>query len=132
MARPRFRPKAAQRRKVSVAAGGGWSHEEIAIALGISRPTLEKYFEYELSIGAYERRMEAIQGLHRAAKKGNVAAAKAYAALSVKASAPPPAVDGVATSKPQGKKEQADEKAKTAQVGTEWAELLEPQSRRLQ
>lgn len=117
MARPQFKPTPAQRRKVAIAAGGGMSHEEIALGLGISRPTLEKHFERELSVGAYEKRLEVLVAMHACAKKGNVAAQKAYAALSPQIASPP-------AEKPKGKKEQAQEDAKTAAAGTDWESLL--------
>lgn len=103
-------------------AGGGMSHEEIALALGISRPTLEKHFEHELSIGAYQRRAEVLTAMHKAAtKKGNVAAQKAFLAMGPELAAPPapqePAV-------PAGKKEQAQVAAERAAHGTEWHDDL--------
>ena len=135
MARPSFKPTAAQRRKVSIAAGGGMSHESIALVLGISRNTLEKHFEAELCGGAYERRFEALQGLHAAAKRGNVSAVKAYLAATPEYIPPPP--DGVRLPVAQpvaparqpvaaavGKKEAANIAARTAQQGTGWADLL--------
>lgn len=128
--RPGFKPTAALRRKVAIAAGGGMSHEEIALGLGISRPTLEKHFEHELSVGAYEKRLETLEALHRAAKKGNVAAIKAYGAMTPRAAVTPLEPEKPAP-KPEGKKEQQNAEARIAQVGTEWEELL-PKSSSLQ
>ena len=121
MGRPQFKSTAAQRRRVSICAGGGMSHEEIAIGLGIAKMTLQKYFAYELSEGAYRRRQDIIEAMYRTAKKGNVAAQKAYVALGPQIAAPPQPKDA---EKPQGKKEQAAADAVTAQTGTEWADLL--------
>lgn len=119
-----FEPTKKQRREVSISAGAGVSHEEMALGLGISRPTLEKHFAYELTTGAYKRRQEVLNAMFRAAKKGNVAAQKAYAAMAPKLAAPPlPPPDA---DKPEGKKAQAQAAAVTAQTGTEWAELLSP------
>lgn len=130
--RPPHAPTAAQRRRVSVAAGAGMTREEIAIAIGIDRDTLAKYYEAELSKGALERRMEVFQGLHAAAKRGNSGAAKAYLAIAPQMAAPPlpdaPAAGESAAPPPKtaplGKKEQAQADAITAQVGTEWGSLL--------
>lgn len=130
MARPSHKPTAALRRKVSIAAGGGWAHEEIAIALGVSRNTLEKHYAAELTTVAFQRRMEAIEGLHKAARKGNAAAAKAYAAMSPRVAGPPTEAAGTnrpaVTQLPDGKKAQLNESAKSAQEGTAWANLLKP------
>lgn len=135
--RPSFKPTPALKQKVATAAGAGMSHEEIALALGIARNTLEKHFEHELSIGAYAKRMEVVQALLRAAKKGNVAAARLYMQLEPQIAAPP-AHEG-RTSKPAetapaaspeklGKKEQANADAVEAHLGTGWEGLLKPQS----
>jgi hypothetical protein len=111
------------RSMVAAAAGGGMSHEDIALALGIARNTLEKHFEAELSVGAFKKRMEVLAAMVRAAKAGNVAAQKAYLQLQPKPAAPPLQAPAPAA-KPAGKKQQADADAKTAAVGTEWADLL--------
>lgn len=95
------------------------SHEEIALGLGIARNTLTKHFERELSIGAYEKRLEVLDAMHRCAKKGNVAAQKAYVALTPAVAAPPAQKD-----EPKGKKAQAQADAATAAQGTEWNDLL--------
>lgn len=113
------------RRNVSICAGGGMAHQDIAVALGISRNTLEKHFEAELSVGASQRRMEVLAAMHRAAKGGNVTAQKAYIAMTPTPSVPPVPEPEVGTKAPKlGKKEQADADAKTAAVGTEWGDLL--------
>lgn len=113
------KPTSASRRKVSVAAAWGMSHVEIALALNISRPTLEKHYGHELSIGASQRRMEVMQALQNQAAKGNVAACKALLAITPLVAAPP------AEPEPKlGKKEQAQADARTAQQGTDWDTLL--------
>lgn len=129
MARPEFKPTATQRKKVAIAAGGGMSHEAIAQALGIARNTLEKHFMAELTAGASERRLEALQGLHAAAKKGNVSAVKAYLAGEpqfIATPVQPDQPDQQAGPKPQalGKKEAAQQAATVAQNGTGWEGLL--------
>ena len=117
--RKAFRPTAVQRRKVTNAAAGGMAHEEIAVALGICRNTLEKHFERELSTGALGRRMEVLDAMARTALKGNVSAQKAYLAMTPTLAAPP-----VEPEKPMGKKDQANADAKGAQAGTSWDALL--------
>ena len=128
--RPPHAPTAAQRRQVSVAAGGGMTHEAIALALGIDRDTLAKHYAIELSTAANMRRMEVLSALYLAAKKGSSSAARAYLANSpdfeplpaggVKPPAEPPAP----RAEPMGKKEAADAAAKTVQIGTGWDGLL--------
>lgn len=124
MAQPAFNPTPKLRRSVSIAAGAGVSHEEIALGMGISRPTLEKYFAFELTTGAYQRRQEVLDAMFRAAKKGNVAAQKAYAALTPKPAAPPLPQPGATDKLPVGKKARAQADATTAQAGTDWETLL--------
>jgi hypothetical protein len=123
MARPTFKPTATQRLSVSVSAAGGMAHEEIALALGISRNTLEKHFAIELSTVAYRRRMDVLTAQYRAARKGNVAAQKAFL-QNTPALAVPPVKTAEEKQKPLGKKEQAAADAKTAGAGTEWGNLL--------
>lgn len=113
------KPTDEQKRSVSIAAGAGVSHEEIALGLGITRPTLMKHYARELTIGAYERRQEVLDAMHEAALKGNVAAQKAYVALTPKPAAPP-------VPEEPGKKVRAQAEAVTAHVGTDWDDLLRP------
>jgi hypothetical protein len=125
VARPAFKPTNALRRRVSIAAGAGMSHQDIAIGLGISRPTLEKHFMAELSVGANARRLEILEVMHQTAKKGNVAAQKAFLAMTPQLAAPPARVDATDDAQPQGKKAAALVAAQTAGKGTPWAEVLD-------
>jgi AcrR family transcriptional regulator len=101
------------------------THEEIAIALGITKPTLYKHFEYELAEGAYRRRCEVLEALHKAAVDGNVSACKAYAALTPTLAAPPVPEEKPEDKPPEGKKAQAQADAQTAHLADpEWASLL--------
>lgn len=108
------------------------SHEAIALGMGIARNTLEKHFELELSTGAYARRLEVLQAIHAAAKRGNMAAAKAYLAFDPKLAVPPAQAPAQTPAKPArkapppGKKEQAQADALTAANGTDWDGLLTP------
>lgn len=124
-----FKPTKSQRDQAEIAAGGGMRHEELAEAFGISVPTLRKHFAKELSIGAHRRRVNVLESIYRAGCKGNAAAAKAYLASVPEAAAPDgephrSAPEASKPLEPLGKKAQANEAAKTAQVGTGWADIL--------
>ena len=135
MARPAFKPTPTQRRKVAAAAAGGMAHESIALALGITRPTLLKYFDAELTTGAAQKRLEALDALFAAAKRGNVSAIKTVLLVSsaVEPQQPSPAGASKEGEKPEaapapsprlGKKEAQQIAAVSAQDGTDWAGLL--------
>lgn len=128
------------RRKVATAKAGGMPEEQIALALGITRPTLQKHFMVELTTGAAVRKMEAMDALFVQAKKGNIAAIKLLLVLNGTAGGPPaqedsePAKPAAAPAAPPvrlGKKEQAQLAAQTATEGTDWEGLL-PGSRSVQ
>lgn len=110
------------RRKVAIAAGGGMAHEDIALAIGITPPTLRKHYAHELSVGAHERRLEVLEAAFKAAIAGKIAAQRLYLSATPGAAAPDPDPEPVA--KPAGKKAEAHESAKTAHVGSDWEELL--------
>ena len=117
MARPAFKPTPTQRRTVAIAAGyGALSHEEIAIGLGVSRSTLERHFQSELSIGAYACRIHILTAMFRAAMKGSASAQQAFLAAGPRiAVVPAPKL---------GKKQTAEAEAIGAHSGTDWADLL--------
>lgn len=104
------------------------SHDDIALALGIARGTLEKHFAPQLSAGAAEKRMEVLSSLFTSAtKRGNTSAAKAYlehapqpAGAGAKGESTPPAPKA----RPSGKKAIAQQDATTAQQGTGWEGIL--------
>lgn len=99
------------------------SHEDIALALGISRVTLVKHFAEELTVGACVRRMEVAEAVYKAARKGNVAAARAYGQMGAR---PGGSTSAPASGGDEGKKERAQREGAVAQQGTEWESLLEP------
>jgi AraC-like DNA-binding protein len=66
--------------KVEVLAAGGMHQDDIADAVGISAPTLRKYFRPELGKGPARQRAMVLGALATQAQKGNVSAAKAYLA----------------------------------------------------
>lgn len=102
------------------------SHQQIAIGIGVAKMTLEKHFEVELSIGANARRIEVVEALHKQAKKGSVAAAKAFLSMQPAAAPPPAAIDEPA--KPVGKKQEQNAAAVDAHVGTGWDAIVNPAS----
>jgi hypothetical protein len=63
---------------VEVLSASGMLQDDIADAVGISAPTLRKYFRPELDKGAARQRARVLGVLAREADKGNVSAAKAY------------------------------------------------------
>lgn len=117
--RPEYKPTQSVRRKVAILAGGGMTQRDIAAALGISHPTLVKYFAHELTDGAKEKRATIVAALYRKAAKGSVPAAREY---MKHVSAP----DGLAPqpAQPDGIKAGRDRAAKTAHEGSEWAAVL--------
>jgi hypothetical protein len=72
---------------VEVLAAGGMMQDDIADAVGVSAPTLRKYFRPELGKGAARQRAMVLGSLAAQAKKGNVSAANAYLAQIDKHSA---------------------------------------------
>lgn len=147
--RPEHKPTSITRRKVSMAAAFGMTRQEIALAIGITDDTLRKHYARELAEGAAKKRMEILDAQFAAAKKGNVSAQKALLATAPRAGWPPPAevqeqpktagdagapapLEGaggaspIGVIQPKGKKEQANETAKTAARGTVWETLLDP------
>lgn len=127
------------RRKVAAAKAGGMSEDAIALALGITRPTLAKHFMVELTTGAAVKKMEAMEALFVQVRKGNVAAIKAALLLNVAIDPPPqpgaPAGEGApaapAPAARLGKKEAQQVAAVSAQDGTAWSGIL-PGSGRVQ
>ncbi|MGC1303772.1 MAG: hypothetical protein WA840_15510, partial [Caulobacteraceae bacterium] len=66
--------------KVEVLSAGGMDQDEISDAIGISPPTLRKYFRPELDKALSRQRARVLNVLAEQAEKGNVSAAKAYLA----------------------------------------------------
>lgn len=76
--RRRLRYPAEVYEKVEVLAAGNLSQDEIADAIGISAPTLRKYFRKELNNGLARQEAESLELLAKAARGGNVSAIKAW------------------------------------------------------
>lgn len=119
--RPAWSPTPVVRRMVRNAAATGMSHEEIAIALGVHRHTLEKHCADDLAGGALKRQMEFRDALARAGLGGNVSALKQLLTMNPTLAAP-----AVEPEKPDkvGKKAQANLDAATAPAGTDWGDLI--------
>lgn len=118
-----FKPTVSLRREVEQMTSCGMSQDEIARSVGISTPTLEKYFFGELETGRAKRRREVIKLLFKSARSGNVAAQKKLEDMT--SVTPAPGRGGPApASPPLGKKEQAQLDAETAERGTGWSDLV--------
>lgn len=74
--RPELRPTIDQRLIVEEMRFCGESEDTIAVALGISTPTLRKHFVVELRDGLANRRKEVTEMLFKAARSGNMTAIK--------------------------------------------------------
>jgi AcrR family transcriptional regulator len=110
-----FKPTSRQRDRAMTLAAVRLSLNEIAAILNISRTSLTEHFKHELQIGRAMRLAEVVEQLRKAAKGGNVSAARA---LLQTFSDPELQV---------GKKEAAAEKAKAIAEGTnrsKWSDLL--------
>jgi hypothetical protein len=85
--RKRHRVTPQGRENVAQLKGAGASDDDIALQLGLSLPTLRKYYFRELSHGRSLARNEIVQALYAKAKAGNVTAMKAYLAETSKTEA---------------------------------------------
>lgn len=72
--RREYAPTDEDRAKVQVLKAGGMTNEAIAVALGISEPTLRKHFPSELDRATAKVRAEMLMARYHAAKGGNVQA----------------------------------------------------------
>lgn len=115
MARPPFKPTAAQRVRVAILAAARMSKIDIALSLDIDPKTLDKHFAEELTIGAAKKNAEIHAAMFKAATKGgNVAAQKAWLARHA---SPEGSLETL------GKKEQREAEAKAPPPG-EWEGLV--------
>lgn len=130
--RPKFAPTARMREDVAIWKAGGMSDEDIARVLGIDCDTMKKHFVEELATHWAQKVAKVISARFRAAIKGNVSAQTKFleTARAVSGEVGLSAADAPAIRcrkeriVPIGKKEAADEAAKTAGQGTEWDEDL--------
>jgi hypothetical protein len=73
--RPSFKPTDQQRRDVLQYAAVGIGQDEMCVALGISLPTLHKYFRTELDTGAIKANAVIGGSIFNAGRNGNMQAA---------------------------------------------------------
>ena len=121
--RPPHQPTPLSRAQVQMATAFGNTELETAQLIGITIPTLRRYYAEELATGRIKVRQKVAENLVRQALKDDwraFPAIKFY--LNCKAGwseyAPSDAADKL------GKKEIAELEAKTAEAGTGWAHLV--------
>ena len=126
--RPPYEPTDAVREQVKTMSGFGVLDYQIAMVIGISQPTLKKYFSTELAVGEVIANNNVARSLYRKATgdgNGSVIAAmfwlKCRAGWQEKRD---PAVAPEPKPEPLGKKAQREADALTAQQGTSWEQLL--------
>lgn len=138
--RPQFKPTAKMRNDVAVWKAGGMSNHDIALVLDIDHKTLKKHFDAELTKHWAKKLARVLTARFTAAVKGNVTAqqkfietGRAVSALAIVEGdtdhvsfadpkrGPPSRKNRIV---PIGKKEAAEEAAKTAGLGTEWGDDL--------
>lgn len=126
--RPSHRPTRATREHVEVLTAAGQAAWQVAVALGISEPTLREHYGPELANGRARKTAEIEMALYSAAKGGNVSAIKAWLGRHRPLENPPEAPQRGAAepvpNQPLGKKELANAAALTAHRGSEWDGLL--------
>lgn len=100
--------------------------EDIAARIGLSEPTLRKYYFRELTAGPALAKAVLLEAMWDKAKAGNVSAANFVRAEFEKGDTAVPVArqPREKAEPPLGKKAQADVDAKTAHEGTEWGSLL--------
>ena len=131
--RPAYSPSKQTREQVEMFLACGMSRDQIAAALEISLPTLDKTFAVELENGRARARARILSWLGKAARAGNVTAQKKLEEMSRlvdAAAAIENAADAPARSAPVGKKEtaQADAAATLNTPAGDWGEDLNPHS----
>ena len=124
--RPEFEPTQRQREDVRLWAADDWSEERMAQQLGIARETLRKHFADEIQYGADRIRTQVLRDLERSSRAGRVGASAKLLEITSMVAPPsaPKAERPEAPPEPLGKKAQAIVDAKSADVGSDWADLV--------
>jgi hypothetical protein len=125
--RPPHEPSEKDRKQVEAMASYGVPELDIARVIGISAPTLRKWYSYELATGHIKANSMIAQSLYnKALGNGNGAVAACIFWLKVRAHWVEPKPWDEA---PIGRKEQMQQAAMAAGgIATEWANDLEPES----
>lgn len=122
--RPRFAPTAAQRQEVARLRAVGMELQEIAAVIGISVPTLNLHFAFELTEGAAKKKAAVYRALEKNALAGNVSAQKAMILQFEKAAAVPQATRTRKEPAP-GKKELLEREAMEVPATPRWGNLIQ-------
>ena len=123
--RPKHRVTVENRSKVSALRAAGMSRDDIAAVIGVSLPTLAKYYFDELNAGVAKERAAAMMLLRSSAYGGNVTAQKAWIRILAEGQGVPPVPRQPADPDLElGKKEKALRDAKTADLGSAWGDLV--------
>lgn len=132
--RPSHQPTMKERAQVKMLAAMNIGRADMAVFLGVSVGTIDKYFSNEIKMGQIEANAKVSASLYRAAtdpKKPNVVAAifwlKARAGWRENDGLPlrPPAPQLPGPKPPElGKKDAANLAAQTAHLGSDWEDLL--------
>lgn len=112
--------------KIALLRASDMSVEDIAARIGISEPTLRKYYFRELTAGPALAKALIVEAMYEKAKGGNVSAARFIREEFSKGETAVPLKREPAAPKPEpiGKKAQADLDAETAHEDTGWGSLL--------
>lgn len=121
--RPAYAPSERDRAQVKALAAMGTPHYDIAKVMGLSEPTLRKYFWHELELGGIEANAKVAQSLFKMATDPTHAKAVVAAIFWLKTRAGWREADNIAAD--EGKKAQREEHARSAEQGTHWDGLLQ-------
>ena len=132
--KPPAKRKPNHHEQVQELAGLGGTSEEIAGVIGLSAETVRARYAEQLTLGPLEANFATARNLHRLSLGDGATALNAgkywlasRAGWSEYAAGPPSVIE---VSEPAGKKAKADADAKTAEVGTRWADILQFDSKR--
>lgn len=129
------KPNEERRRTVEGMTGFGIPEADIARVMKIDAKTLRKYYREELDLGAIKATTSVAQTLygiatdrtHPKCAPAGMFWLKCRAGWSEYAPPPPPKAPEAPRPEAIGKKEQADLDADGAEIGTGWADVVNPQ-----